>query len=107
MHNLSEYLAFSICTNVKTKYRNRLKIATLDAVMNIRACMQRKGICCNKYNISRAMFDWFKDNDIYSNPFPQFELLLGHERNESPDEIAVVESDSDSDVSMDDENVHD
>ena len=98
---------FSICTNVKTKYRNRLKIASLDAVMNIRAYMQRNGICCNKYNISRAMLDRFKDTDIYRNPFPPFELLLGHERNESPDEVAVVESDSDSDVSMDDDNVHD
>ena len=43
---------FSIAGSIKTKSRNRLSVAKLDALVRIRTFCHFNGICCNKFDIT-------------------------------------------------------
>ena len=56
---------FSLVSSVKTKYRNRLKTTTLDAIVRVRAFMHQNKICCNSYDIPNEMLERFT-SEIYN-----------------------------------------
>ena len=58
---------FSLVTCVKTKYRNRMKIGTLESIVRIRAYMHQKKTCCNSYEIPQHMLNYFT-SAIYTAP---------------------------------------
>ena len=50
---------FNLVTCVKTKYRNRMKMGTLESIVRIRAYMHQKKTCCNSYEIPAQMLNYF------------------------------------------------
>lgn len=50
---------FSHVTWVKSKYRNRMSLKTLDAILRVRLTLQSMGICCTRLEVSKKMLDKF------------------------------------------------
>ncbi|KAG0445007.1 hypothetical protein HPB47_004919 [Ixodes persulcatus] len=55
---------FSQVTCVKTKYRNKMSLKTLDAIVRIRTTLASREVCCVKFTITDDMLRRFQ-SDIY------------------------------------------
>lgn len=56
---------FSVMNLVKTKTRNRLQSEMLNSILTIKAGLQRKGKCCNDYNIPIDIVKNIGTSNIY------------------------------------------
>ncbi|CAK8684938.1 unnamed protein product [Clavelina lepadiformis] len=68
---------FSHVTCVKTKFRNRLKLPMLEAILRVRHCLIMKGECCKKFDVTQRMFENFNSRmyDLENEDGNKFELL--------------------------------
>ncbi|KAM7299044.1 hypothetical protein ISCGN_019611 [Ixodes scapularis] len=55
---------FSQVTCVKTKYRNKMSLKTLDAIVRVRSTLASREVCCVKFTITDDMLRRFQ-SDIY------------------------------------------
>jgi len=55
---------FSQVTAIKTKYRNRLSLKMLDAILRIRLNLHLRGTCCNSFTVTASMLERL-NNSMY------------------------------------------
>jgi hypothetical protein len=81
---------FSQVTCVKTKYRNRLSLKTLDAIIRIRDYVQSLDKCCISFTVSKAMLDLFSNDMYMSKQEEQLTENVPYEDDEDPEFVEII-----------------
>lgn len=59
---------FSIINAIKTRSTNRMNFSILDSLLRIRSSFTSMTKCCTEFSPTKAMYDKFNSNIMYSKP---------------------------------------